>query len=46
MAGMSDVGDVDLVVLVSSSTACPWVRLGLFVAVKSKLMMMGSSGVR
>jgi hypothetical protein len=37
MVGMSDVGDVALVVIVSSSSACSWVGLGLFVAVKSKL---------
>jgi hypothetical protein len=37
MVGMSDVGDVALVEIVGSSSACPWVGLGLFVAVKSKL---------
>jgi hypothetical protein len=37
MVGMRDVGDVALVEIVGSSSACPWVGLGLFVAVKSKL---------
>ena len=46
MMVMCDVEDVALVVLVGSSPACPWVCLVVFVAVKLKLLMMGSSGVR
>ena len=46
MTVMSDVRDVALVVLVYSSLVCLWVCLGMFVAMKSKLLMMGSSGVR
>jgi hypothetical protein len=37
MVGMSDVGDMALVAVVGSSSTCPWVCLGLFVAVKLKL---------
>ena len=41
MMGTSDVGGVALVEVVGSSSACPWVCLGLFVAVKSKLRWRG-----
>ena len=46
MMGTSDVGDVAMVAVVGSSPACPWVCLGLFVAVKSKLRWRGPGGVR
>jgi hypothetical protein len=38
MVGASDVGDVAYVEVVVSSMACPWVCLGLFVAMKLKLL--------
>jgi hypothetical protein len=46
MVMSSDVGDVALVEVVGSSSACPWVCLGLFVAVKSKLCWRVPGGVR
>jgi hypothetical protein len=45
MVGTSNVGDMDLVVVFGSSPVCPWVCLGLFVVVKSKLRWRGPSGV-
>jgi hypothetical protein len=46
MVMSSDVGDVALVMVVGSSSACPWVCLGLFVAVKSELRWRVPGGVR
>jgi hypothetical protein len=38
MVGVSDVGDVAYVEVVVSSMACLWVCLGLFVAMKLKML--------
>jgi hypothetical protein len=46
MMVLIDVGDTAFVEVVGSSPACPWVYLGLFVAVKSKLQWRGPGGVR
>jgi hypothetical protein len=46
MVVSSDVRDVALVVVVGSSPACPWVYLGLFVAVNSKLRSRDPGGVQ
>ena len=46
LTGMSDVGDVALVEVVGSSSACPWDCHGLLVAVKLKLRWRGLGGVR
>jgi hypothetical protein len=45
MVVSSDVGDVALVVVVSSSPACLCVCLSLFVAVKSKVRWRVPGGV-
>jgi hypothetical protein len=46
MVVSNNVGDVSLVVIVGSSPMCSWVCLGLFVAVKSKLLWWVPGGVR
>jgi hypothetical protein len=42
----NNVGDMALVVVVGSSPTCSWVCLGLFVAVKLKLLWWVPDGVR
>ena len=44
--GMSDVGDMALVVLVGSFPACPCVCFSVFVVVKSKLLWCVPGGVQ
>lgn len=46
MMTVSDVGDASLVEVVSSSLACLWDSLGMFVDVKSELRWQGLCGQR